>query len=455
MSQTTGYAQPQAPSKQSDLRRALLFIAYAAFITTIAQDKLLAYTPLRFVLKGLLTGNPQQKTMMSGFFFLSGLAWYFKPLAGLVVDSFPLAGTRRRSYMIVSSILGGVCWAAFIPLSVHPSYKGLLWIDIALGVFMVFGSTIMGALLVEAGQRYGATGRVSAVREAIQNGCYIISGPVGGWLASRAFGITAGIGATLMISLAVAAHFYLPEKPVAVVNRQVWQDARVQLGHVFRSGTLWAATGLLLLFFISPGFQTPLLYLWTDTLHFNAQTVGNITAVQGVGSVVGAALYLLFCRRFNLRFLLMAGILMFAASTLAYFHYHDLRQVMVVEFEYNCFTTLGALPLYDLATRATPRGGEAMGYAMMMSVRNVALLGGDTVGSWLMEHHLRLPLLGQVAPLTFHQLVWVNIGFSLIALVAVPFLPGILMRHRDGEDLNETGVTGEQIGAVEPIPGHA
>ncbi len=465
MSKPSSYSWPPAPAgetapgdhpapvnRQAELRRSLIFIAYAAFITTMAQDKLLAYTPLRFVLKGLLAGNPQQKTLMSGFFFLSGLAWYFKPLAGLIIDSFPLLGTRRRSYMILASVLGGLCWAAFIPLSVHPTYKGLLWIDIALGVFMVFGSTIMGALLVEAGQRFGATGRVSAVREGIQQGCYIVAGPVGGWLAGKAFGLTAGIGAALMISLAIAAYFFLTEQPVARANTRVWQDAWVQLGHVFQSGTLWAATGLLLLFFISPGFQTPLLYLWTDTLHFSKHDVGYLTGMQGIGSVVGAAVYLFVCKRFNLRTLLLAGIAMYALSAVGYFYYHNLTEAYLIEFEYNFFITLGALPLYDLATRATPRGGEAMGYALMMSVRNVALLGGDTIGSYLMEHHVRLPFGGQIKPLTFGELVWVNIGFTLIALVAVPLLPRTLMRHREGEDMNEPDVTGEQISAAQPSP---
>jgi len=61
------------------------------FITTMAQDKVLGSLPIRFLLKN----HPHVgKTHMSAFLFWAGLAWYVKPVFGLIVDSFPLLGTR-------------------------------------------------------------------------------------------------------------------------------------------------------------------------------------------------------------------------------------------------------------------------------------------------------------------------------------------------------------------------
>lgn len=191
---------PAAEPNPAEIRRSLLFIAYAAFITTLAQDKVLGNLPIRLWLKNHLHVGMSE---LAGFTFWAGLAWYLKPIFGLVVDAFPLLGTRRRSYMILSAILGAASWMV-VSLG-QGSYGAFLGGTILLGIFMVFGSTIMGALLVEAGQKYGATGRVSAVREVVQNGCYIITGPIGGYLAGKAFGLTAGIGAGLLLSLAAVA----------------------------------------------------------------------------------------------------------------------------------------------------------------------------------------------------------------------------------------------------------
>lgn len=83
-----------------------------------------------------------------------------------------------------------------------------------------------------------------------------------------------------------------------------------------------------------------------------------------------------------------------------------------------------------------------MGYALMMSARNIALFGADWVGSKLLEK-VHLP---------WNDLVWLNAGTTLVCLLLVPFLPSVLMRKREGEDLGDARVTGEQVSAIEPGP---
>ncbi len=87
---------PVAQASPGDIRRSLVFIAYAAFITTLAQDKVLGNLPIRLWLKNHLQVGMAD---LAAFTFWAGLAWYLKPIFGLIVDAFPLLGTRRRSYM--------------------------------------------------------------------------------------------------------------------------------------------------------------------------------------------------------------------------------------------------------------------------------------------------------------------------------------------------------------------
>ncbi|HWT80574.1 MAG TPA: folate/biopterin family MFS transporter, partial [Candidatus Methylomirabilis sp.] len=79
------------------------------------------------------------------------------------------------------------------------------------------------------------------------------------------------------------------------------------------------------------------------------------------------------------------------------------------------------LALMDLAARATPPGGEGLGFALMMSVRNGALAVSDVFGSWLIE--------GQ--RMSFFGLVWLNAGTTALTLLALPFLPRMLIDHPD------------------------
>jgi len=443
---TQGTAPPPEPAPpavgpRASLGRSLVFIAYAIFITTMAQDKVLGSLPIRLLLKN---GLHVSKTQLAAFLFWAGLAWYIKPLFGLITDAFPLFGTRRRWYMIGSALLAAGAWE-LLNLGRH-QYDTMLAAAILLGLLMVIASTIMGALLVEAGQAFGATGRVSSVREFVSGGCSLIAGPLGGWLASREFGLTAGIGAGLLISLALVAFFLLKERPVAQRDLGVWAEAGQQVRRALGSRTLWAAAGLLVLFFFSPGFSTPLLYRQQNLLHFSDQFLGYLQFWSGGAAMLGAATYGLICRRFNLRTLLFVGIAISAGFSLLYLGYHPTHLVAIgIEIVVGFFGTLGVLPLFDLATRATPRGGEGMGYALMMSARNLALFGADWVGSYLQDH-FHLPWDG---------LVLLNAGTTALCLIAVPFLPRLLMRHRDGEDLGDSHAAGEQISAPAPVAPHS
>ena len=355
-SQKTAGAFPAAHPSGS-LGRSLIFIAYAIFITTLAQDTVLGSLPIRLLLKNVLHAS---KTQLAAFLFWAGLAWYIKPLFGLITDTFPLFGTRRRWYMIGSALLAAGAWQ-LLNLGRH-HYDTLLAAAVLLGLLMVVASTIMGALLVEAGQAFGATGRVSSVRLFVSGGCALVAGPSGGWLAGRAFGLTAGIATGLLISLAIAAFFLLKERPVARRDLGVWAEARQQVKRSLGSRTLWAATGLLVLFFFSPGFSTPLLYRQQNLLHFSGQFLGYLQFWGGGAAMLGAATYGLICRRFNLRTLLFAGIAISAVFSLLFLGYHPTRlEAIGIEIVVAFFGTLGVLPLLDLATRATPRGARGWG----------------------------------------------------------------------------------------------
>ena len=78
---------------RASLYRYTFVIGAAAFVTTIAQTEVIGQLPIRYLLKEHLHVAPEG---MSLFLFFAGIAWYLKPLAGIISDSIPLFGTRRR-----------------------------------------------------------------------------------------------------------------------------------------------------------------------------------------------------------------------------------------------------------------------------------------------------------------------------------------------------------------------
>jgi predicted MFS family arabinose efflux permease len=406
-----------------DLRRMFFLISAGLFITSMGQPGVIGQLPFLFLFKNEFHFNAAQQ---ANFFAIATFAWYLKPLSGLLCDSFPLFGTRRRSYLLVSAAVAGLAWSLF---AIAPrTYASFFWLMVVLNAAMVIASTTIGGILVEAGQEGGATGRLASVRYGIDGVINVIAGPVGGWLAARAFGFTAGIGALLLFSLVPLTLGFVREERGAARNLEVWSAAAVQFRLILRSKTMWAAAALLLFVFMAPGFGIALRYYQQDVLKFSTVFIGRLQALSGIGGILATILYAVLCRKLLLRPLLLVGILLNAISSILYLWYQSPLSAMVIDTSNGFLGVLGILPLFDLAARATPRGSESFGYALLMSVYNIAVFAiSNPIGSWLYE----LPSAGWHHNLT--RLIWLNTGTSLIALVLVPFLPQVLLTHREGQ----------------------
>ena len=395
----------------------ILLIGMGLFITSTAQPGLIGRLPFLHILKDEMH---LEAIAVSGFWAVSNLAWYLKPLAGILCDSIPIFGTRRKWYLILSAFFGGLLWLAYLILP--RTYNAYLLNTLLIAVFMVIASTVVGGIMVEVGQRHGMTGRLSSFRSGLDGVMLLIMGPLGGYFATRSFGVMVGFGAALLLSLVPAAFFLIREGNQARVNTDIWQNAKDQFAASLGSRTMWWAAFLIFLVYLAPGFGTALVYYQKDTLKFDNQFIGNLGILSGSGAILGAIIYGVLCKRLSLRPLLFLGIVLNVISTLFYLKYDSRQAAMILEFAGGMFSTVGALPLFDLAARATPKGSESFGFSLMMSVRNVTLIViSDMLGSYIYTHNGN----------NFLGLVWINAITTLLVLFAVPLLPRSLMDKTD------------------------
>jgi Na+/melibiose symporter-like transporter len=358
---------------------------------------------------------------MSRFFLIGTFAWYIKPVFGLIADSVPLLGTRRRHWLLASALTGGLLWLATGVAG--GSYLTLLAAVIALNFALVMGSTVTGGLLVEEGQKHGATGRFSSLRLMTDNITNIIVGPISGYLAARGLGLTSGIAAFLMFLLFVAVLVALPEQRHHTASAQVWKDAGTQFCTLFRSKTMWAAAGFIFLLMVSPGFNTPLLFYQTNVLGFKPQFIGMLGLWSAIPGLVAAFVYAAACKHISLKPLFAIGITLTAASTLLYLWYNNATTAIIITAISGFCGTLALIPILDLTARATPSGSGSFGYALILSVYNIAIQLSDYIGSGVFDRY----------HWTFKNLVWLNAGTTAAVLIFLPFLPAVLMKRRDGQ----------------------
>lgn len=394
---------------------AIIIIA-GIFATTLAQPQVLGKLPLQNLLKNEVHAS---REAVAGFFFWCGMAWYLKPIAGIFSDAFPLFRTKRRHYILISTALSLVGWLALG--KVPHTYQALLWACIILNLFMVIASTAVGAILVEAGQKMGATGKFTSVRLFVQNACTLIQGPLGGFLASGSFLVASGVNAVIVFSLFPVVYFLLKERPQEMGNKDAFANAGKQLRIIMRSPNLWWAIAFLGLFYFSPGFGTTLFFRQQDEFKFSTQDIGNFGVATGLCGLAAAVIYSQLIKRLTLRTMILIGVVTGALGNFMYLTYSkNFWWDCLIEGQNGLFFTLAELALIDLAARSTPKGCEGLGYSLILSIRNVALFGADVLGSKLADN--KWP---------FQNLVFLNSGTTLVVLILLPFLPAAVVAVRD------------------------
>jgi predicted MFS family arabinose efflux permease len=399
------------------VRPLIAVIATGIFVTGFGWPGIIGRLPFNLLLKNELH-MPAHK--VAAYWAIATIAWYVKPLFGLISDAYPLFGTRRRGYLLTGTVLCSAFWLAFIV--VPHDYVPFVIVTTLLNIAMAFVATVIGGLQVETAQRYSATGRLASLGKVLEGVMNLLGGPVSGWLAVRAFGWTAVAGACILCSFLPVVAILYREAGGAQRDTAVFATARRQIAIIVRSRAMWAAGGLLFLVYLAPGFQTPMLYYQQDVLKLDPRFIGFLQLLGGAGAILGALAYGVLCRRVPLRVSLIAGILLNAVSTLLYLRYDSAATAMIIDGTAAALGMLALLPLYDMAARATPAGSESFGFALIMSVRNVAIFGiSDPLGSYLYDRY----------HLGFKHLVWLNAGSSAAVLLFVPLLPAALLAARE------------------------
>ena len=313
----------QSEQAQKSYRRASLVIMAGILATTLPQQSVLASIPLRNLLKNELHLD---RTTMASFLFWSGFAWYLKPLAGVLTDAFPLFGTRRRSYMLIGAICVTLGWLA--TAIVPHTYAAMLAVMVVTGVFMVVCSCATGGLLVETAQAAAASGRLASLRQAVSSLCFIIAAPVSGYLAGVAFGWTALSCALVAFTLVPVTLWFLKEEyhPPAALRAVV-----TEFRNIARARTMWAASGLMLLFYIAPGTSTALFFKQQNELHMSTVTLGWLTTCTYVAAILTALVYNRLCEHLSLKYLLVLGIGAAACTAVIYVFYASITAAFIID----------------------------------------------------------------------------------------------------------------------------
>lgn len=391
--------------------RLLLFFALVYVVEGVGQVGGLIAQPLSFYLKQVHGWTALQVTAYLAIF---NLPWIIKPIYGALSDFVPLFGYRRKPYLFAANLVAA---AGFLWITQLDAPSQLVWALQLTAYAMAISSTVCGAVLVENGQKLGESGRFVNQQWLWFNAAAMIAATLGGQLVQRlpptsALHVAAGTVAVAPVAVLLATVFLIPEKKMRI-DMPALRGTLHSLVTAFKKRELWIVGTFLFLYYFSPGLSTPLYYTMTDSLKLSQSYIGFLGSIASAGWIVGALFYRRLFREMSSKHLLNLSIGFGASTTLAYLLLANGTSAAILSFCSGLSAMLATVATVTLAADYCPPRSEGFGFAVMMSLINLATSSADIFGSFLFEHAFHRRLM---------PLILVSAAFTAFAFVLVPLL---------------------------------
>jgi MFS family permease len=405
----------------------MLFFGLVYVVEGIGQTGGLIAQPLNYYLKQTFGWTPVQVT---AYLTILNLPWIIKPVYGIVSDFLPLFGYRRKAYLVIANAAGAAayCWVTQITAPGQ-----LVFVLLLTAYAMAISSTLCGAILVENGQRSGASDAFVNQQWLWFNIAALASGFIGGQLVERlspSSALHAAAAITAIAPLAVVfTTWFLINEPKSRIDLAEMKKTFASLLAAFSLRELWFVGTFLFLYYLSPGLGTPLYYHLTDDLQFSQEYIGILGSISSSGWIVGALLYRKFLKGITARTLLNLSILLGTLTTAAFLLLLDEATAAFINFFSGFAGMIAFVATLTLAADYCPQRAEGFAFAALMSITNLSAALSDNVGSFLYEHLFNRHL---------DPLILVSAAFTALAFVFVPMLR--LGEKRAGEPLRVLAV---------------
>ena len=362
------------------LRFLMLTVGVYYFLQAMGGNPGVHFQSLQKYLKEVLKFSP---TEMSVFMTMIIFPWTIKPLYGLISDFLPIFGSRRKSYFILTGILGA---GAYLALSWSGFSKEVIGIYlVASAVSFAFSDVVCDALMVERGQPLKATDRLQSVQWAASGLAGIFLAYSKGYIAEHwTFQQALWLAAVPPVLVILFTVFALKEEPAPSAGENA-KRAWGGLTEAVQSKTLWLTALFLFLFNCNPNLGSVFYFYEKDALKFSDGLIGKIDAVGSMSFMAGTVIYSLFSKRLSHAALLKVIILTGVLGNISYLFFRDAFSGYLVSGFSGVVSVVALLGILTVAAKACPKYAEGSVFALLMSVFNLGARVGDYTGSYIYE----------------------------------------------------------------------
>lgn len=414
----------------------------------------LARLAVSFFLKDELGLSPAEVSALMG---IVALPWMVKPLFGFISDGVPLFGYRRRSYLILSGLLGAGSWIALATV-VDNAWTATL--AISAGSLSVAISDVIADSLVVERARDESLSNIGS----LQSLCWgtsalggIVTAYFSGSLLEHFSPYTVFlITASFPLFVSAVAGLIAENRVSSQIDFSAFKHQVGQLKGAITQKSIWRPTAFLFIWQATPTAESAFFFFTTNELGFEPEFLGRVRLVTSIAALVGVWLFQRFFKGVAFRKIFFWSTVLSAGlgMTTLLLVTHANRAIGIGDRWFSLgdslvLTVMGQIafmPVLVLAARLCPKGVEASLFALLMSVSNFAGFLSREGGAVLMHG------LG-VTQTNFDNLWLLVVITNLSTLLPLPFLNWLPDTSASGDGKPETPSTseGNSANSVEPI----
>jgi folate/biopterin transporter len=391
---------PSARSWLADLQRQLLFNQKptpelaAILLVYFVQGVLgLSRLAVSFFFKDELGLSPAQVAALMG---VAAIPWVVKPLFGFVSDSLPLFGYHRRSYLVLSGLLGTAAWTSLATV-VTNAWQTVAAITLA-SLAIAVSDVIVDSLVVERARQESQSDAGSL--QSLCWGATAVGGVLTAYLSGSLlahFGprVVFGITASFPLIVAAVAILISETQVQAGPNFTAVRYQVVQVWHALSQRAIFLPMAFLFLWQATPSSDAAFFFFTTNELGFDAEFLGRVRLVSSLAALVGVWIFQRFLKAIPVRSIFFWSTIFSAAlgMTTLLLITHVNRQLGIDDHWFSLgdsliLTVMGQIaymPVLVLAARLCPKGIEATLFALLMSVSNLANILSHESGALAMQ----------------------------------------------------------------------
>jgi len=390
-----------------------------------------------YLLKEELHLAPAESTML-----LSLTYWplAMKPIWGFIAYAFPLFGSRRRAYLLLSGLVSAAGWFG-LGVGLPGDAKETVLLLMMLGnLGIAVSDVVVDGLVIEKACIDGI------LMGSLQSFCWVCRG-IGAVVSAyfsgallEAFGARSIFGLTGCLPLLVAvAACLIKEAPVVTEPHRSFGDALRKVSHqmgllwdLIRSPEILPSALFIVLWQAKPTAGCAMFYYYTNGLHFSAEFLGRTQLSTALASLAGILVYNRVFATMPLRRYLPCASLVTAAlgllplilisrANLA-LNIPDQAFVLGDDVVQTVASELSHMPILVLAARLCKPDVQVALFAVLMSLISISGLVASAVGSWLTD----------VLHLT--ETDFSNLAMLVVICKAAGILPLVLLRFLPDDD---------------------